>query len=153
MKKFNVSHIVPIFYILASALLFVLSLVCLFGGGVKIFMLFVIPAAVIAAENIAAIRLIIRHNLDLRHNLFSYLIMVFISAAAIVVSVLISDSSNSKVVLYAFPIATFILINLGFWFDNDRREYEALIWFLLNPNLYYIVFLICIYFFGTFVII
>ena len=151
MKKFNISLIIPIFYISVSALLFLFSLVCLFGGGFRLFMLCIIPAAVIAAENIAAIRLIMKHSLNLRHNLSSYLIMVFISAAAIAVSVLISDSSNSWFALYVFPIASFILINLGFWFDNDRREYEASVWFLLNPNLYYIVLLICIYFFGTFV--
>ncbi|MDE6596850.1 MAG: hypothetical protein K2K44_12690, partial [Oscillospiraceae bacterium] len=52
------------------------------------------------------------------------------------------DAFFSPLALWGIPIVNIILITLGFYFDKDRKEHEVLVWFLLNPNIYYIIALV-----------
>ena len=132
MKKFNVSLIIPIFYITAVTLAALFLLVI----GFKIWVVGAVP---IIALNLAAVYQIDFHNIDLKHNLIAYIISVIISFILIVISYTVFDAFFSPLALWGIPIVNIILITLGFYFDKDRKEHEVLVWFLLNPNIYYII--------------
>ena len=132
MKKFNVSLIIPIFYITAVTLAALFLLVI----GFKIWVVGAVP---IIALNLAAVYQIDFHNIDLKHNLIAYIISVIISFILIVISYTVFDAFFSPLALWGIPIVNIILITLGFYFDKDRKEHEFLVWFLLNPNIYYII--------------
>ena len=132
MKKFNASLIIPIFYITAVTL----AALFLLANG---FTIWVVGSVIIIALNLAAAYQINFHNVDLKHNLIAYIISVIISFILIVISYTVFDAFSLPVALWGTPIANIILITLGFYFDKDRKEHEVLIWFLLNPNIYYII--------------
>lgn len=135
MKKFTPSLIIPIFYIAAA------SLAALYGL-VNGFIIIAAGYVLIIALNLAAVFMIDLYDIDLKHNLIAYIISVIISLIVVLVSVFVFDALLSEVFMFAVPIFNTILMTLGFYFDKDKKEREALVWFLLNPNIYYIIVLI-----------
>lgn len=135
MKKFNPSLIIPIFYI-AGVTIAALSLV------VKGLIIFAAGAIPIIALNLAAIFMIDLFDMDLKHNLIVYVGSVIVSLILVLVSVFVFNAFSYPILMYAVPIVNTILMTLGFYFDKDKREHEVLVWFLLNPNIYYIIALI-----------
>lgn len=137
MKKFNISLIIPIFFIIVS----VLAAVFLSSD---IFEYFIMSVGAIfnIALCIAAIYMIVHHDMDLRHNFPAYIIAVIISLILIIISYTVFNAFSSLAAMFGFPIVNIILMK--FYFDKNKTESEAFVWFLLNPNIYYIVFLICI---------
>lgn len=135
MKKFTPSLIIPIFYI-AGVTIAALSLV------VKGLIIFAAGAIPIIALNLAAIFMIDLFDMDLKHNLIVYVGSVIVSLILVLVSVFVFNAFSYPILMYAVPIVNTILMTLGFYFDKDKREHEVLVWFLLNPNIYYIIALI-----------
>lgn len=132
MKKFNLSLIIPILYIAAAslaALFFAANGAIIFAAGMVL----------IIALNLAAIYMIDFHNMDLKHNLIVYIGSIIVSLIAVLVSVFVFDAFFNFVLLFAVPIVNTVLMTFGFYFDKDKREHEVLVWFLLNPNIYYII--------------
>lgn len=138
MKKFNPSLIIPIFYIagVTIAALFVLTF---FGTESIIFAAGAVPIIIL---NLAAIFMIDLFDMDLKHNLIVYIGSVIVSLILVLVSVFVFNAFSYPILMYAVPIVNTIFMTLGFYFDKDKREHEVLVWFLLNPNIYYIIALI-----------
>lgn len=132
MRKFNPSLIIPIFYITGVTI----AALFLAANGLIIFAAGAVP---IIALNLAAIYMISFHNMDLKHNLIVYIGSVIVSLILVLVSVFAFDAFSYPMFMYAVPIVNTILMTLGFYFDKDKREREVLVWFLLNPNIYYII--------------
>lgn len=132
MKKFNQSLIIPMLYIAAAALAALFG----FANGVIIF---AVSFLLIIALNLAAIFIIDLFDMDLKHNLIVYIGSVIVSLIAVLVSVFVFGAFGDPVPTFAVPIVNTVLMTLGFYFDKDKREHEVLVWFLLNPNIYYII--------------
>lgn len=135
MRKFNPSLIIPIFYI-AGVTIAALSLVI---NGLIIFAAGAVPIVVL---NLAALYIINFHNMDLKHNLIVYIGSVIVSLILVLVSFFVFDAFRYPMLMYAVPIVNTILMTLGFYFDKNKIEHEVLVWFLINPNIYYIIALI-----------